>query len=741
MRLRLRLQSQYLLFISIMLSVSILILTSLLMWYNNQASQQVRHASINVMSQGLMVQVKERGKSIVSALAENLVNPFYHYEMESIHGLINNALTNSDVTSVVMFDANGQIQHDGTVLIERFGQSMADADMLATLTFGGDYISQQKNGHLISTHAIRIGDKLLGGVSVTLSLDTVQDNLIKMNAELQNIAQSSTQRQMMIATTVAGVQLVIGLLLGIMLARYMVKPIKQLVLAANRIGEGDYQYRLTMRRCDELGELAVAFNNMNCNLAEHEREISHIAHHDPLTLLPNRLQLNKQLKQAITESRKHNLLMALMLIDLDDFKQVNDTLGHDIGDLLLQQVAERIDHELRGSQDMVTGGDAFKSTSTKTLSRMGGDEFTVLVQGLAHGRDAASVAKRIIHSLQSPFCIDDHLITISASIGITLSPRDGENIRVLLKNADLAMYHAKYQGKNSYAFFNPQLTHKIESFTKTKQELRSALNNGEFELYFQPQVRLDTESVIGAEALIRWQHPTRGWVSPDEFIPIAEECGLIGPIGDWVLDSACRQLQSWRYRQGFPIHIGVNLSAYQLVDGQLQQKLASYLTRYSIDPSSLHLEVTETMLIKDEKGAVRALESLHDMGFPIWLDDFGTGYSSLSHLQRFPLAGIKIDRQFVKNLHLSERDRNLSQVLVTLGSTLGLDVIAEGVENLEQAQLLQRWGCPYGQGYLFFKPMPAIEFEAVLINLSNNAEKAVKSGINQASIGSSGPIS
>lgn len=730
MRLRLRLQSQYLLFISIILSVSILILTSLLMWYNNQASEQVRHASANVMSQGLMVQVEERGKSIVSALAENLVNPFYHYEMESIYGLLNNARANADVTDVVMFDANGLIQHDGTVLIERFGQSMADADMLATLTAGDGYISHLKNGHLMSIHAIRLGDKLLGGVSATLSLGTVQDNLNKMNTELQNIAQNSTQRQVMIATTVAGVQLIIALLLGMVLVRYMVKPIKQLVLAANRVGEGDYQYRLTMKRSDELGELADAFNNMSRNFAEHERKISHIAHHDPLTQLPNRLQLKKQLKQAIMESRRDHSLMALMFIDLDDFKQVNDTLGHDIGDLLLQQVAERIDHELRRNQDMVTEGDAFQSTSTEVLSRMGGDEFTVLLQGLADNSDAAFVAKRIIHSLQPPFCIKDHLITIGASIGITLSPRDGENIEVLLKNADLAMYQAKYQGKNGFAFFNPQLTQKIELFTRTKQELRSALNNGEFELYFQPQVRLDTEGVIGAEALIRWQHPTRGWVSPAEFIPIAEECGLIGQIGDWVLDSACRQLQSWRYKQGFPIHIGVNLSAYQLVDDQLQQKLTRYLTRYSIDPGSLHLEVTETMLIKDERGAIKALESLHDMGFPIWLDDFGTGYSSLSHLQRFPLTGIKIDRQFVKYLHMSERDQKLSQVLVTLGSTLGLEVIAEGVENLEQADLLQRWGCPYGQGYLFFKPMPAIEFEAVLINKRTDYDaKVVKVAI------------
>lgn len=712
---KLYLQAQYQIFISVILTVSVVCLTSLFLWYNNQVLIEVRQASGKVMDTGLMNQVESRGLALTRSLSSNLVNPLYHFRSEAIYRLLQNALSNSDVLSAEVFDNNGIIQHDGTHTIERYGEQVNDTQMVSALLEGESNYKRIVNDQLVVAHPIRIGNKLLGGVRLTLSLEMVHGNIASMNNALKQINEKSRKKEMIIATVVALFSLSASLLMGMILARYLVHPIKKLANAAQRIGEGDYLQTLKLERKDELGELADAFNIMAKNLADHQKEISHIAYHDSLTQLPNRLMLKKVLNEAIAETEDGGSLLALMLIDLDDFKQVNDTLGHDAGDLLLKFAAERIADEVRGLQDIVVRHKSLESTGHHMVSRLGGDEFTVVANGLHNEEDGATIARRIIDSLKKPFVINEQLVLIGASIGITLSPQDGSGAEVLLKNADLAMYQAKYKGKNTYAFFSEHLTEEVERVARVKKELGAALENDEFVLFYQPQISLCDRTISGCEVLIRWNHPEQGLLPPLEFIPVAEECGLIGQIDEWVLENACKQLPVVNNGDA-TISIGVNLSPQQLTDDQLPAKLSSYIERYAIDPRLLHLEITETMLIKDELHAIDTLNKVHDLGFPIWLDDFGTGFSSLSHLQRFPLSGIKIDRQFIRNLNASRRSQQLVQALITLGKMLDLEVIAEGVETEEQAAALKRWECPFAQGFLFHTPMPADHFLDVLAN-------------------------
>ena len=720
---RLYLQSKYQILISIILVVCIFCLTAVLMWISDQVAIEVHEESEKVMNEAMMQQVEERGLAMARGLSSNLVNPLYEYKIEAIYRLLDNALTNKDVLSVIVFDKAGTIQHDGTQEIQRFGEYIGNvADSLRFKSID-DYYSVVQAGQLTIYHPIMIGAQLLGGVSLTISLESVQQKRTALGRTLHTINGKGRKTQLITVISAAVIALVFALLLGAILARYLVHPITQLVQATKRIGKGDYHLKLSLQRKDELGELADSFNSMAHNLLVHQQEVQHIAYHDALTQLPNRLMMKQMLNRAIDETLQCNTLMALMFIDLDDFKQINDTLGHDAGDLLLKHVADRISHELRGEQDLVIRGEQGNSVEQKMVSRLGGDEFTVLVTDLHSEKDAAAIAGRIIDSLKTPFIIDDKIATIGASIGITICPKDGEDSEVLSKNADLAMYQAKYNGKNTYSFYSKQFSTQVEQRAQVKEELLSGLKKDEFELYYQPQVQLIDCSTVGCEALIRWIHPVRGRILPNEFIPVAEESGLIDEVDNWVLESAFKKLREWESKKEINLYIGVNLSPQQLADKQLPQKLDNLSAHYPIDPAKVHLEVTETMLIKDEFNAAAILDDVAKMGFPLWLDDFGTGFSSLSHLQKFPLNGIKIDRKFTQNLSKNKRDQKLVRALVTLGSMLGLKVIAEGVETEQQAQLLRQWGCQYGQGYLYSEPMKEEKLQETFYNANHSLEK------------------
>jgi diguanylate cyclase (GGDEF)-like protein len=423
-----------------------------------------------------------------------------------------------------------------------------------------------------------------------------------------------------------------------------------------------------------------------------EDMIRHQASHDRLTGLPNRLLFDERLSLALAHAHQRGEILAIMFLDLDRFKVINDTLGHAIGDQLLQQVAQRIFGCLKKSD---------------TLARWGGDEFTLILPQINSANDAIKIAKRIIGTLNTPFTCGEQEFHVTTSIGIALAPYDGEDSETLLKNADTAMYRAKQQGKNDFQLYAADMNTQALEQLVLANDLYKALNRGEFLLHYQPQVDLKTGKIVGTEALVRWQHPERGLIPPNQFISLAEETGQIGAIGEWVLHTACAQNRAWQEAGYPPIRVAVNLSARQFQQQNLAQLINRVLAETGLEAQYLEVEITESIAMQDTHVTIAVLDELRAMGVHISMDDFGTGYSSLATLKRFPLHTLKVDREFVKDLTTSSKDAALIQAIVTLGHGLDLDVIAEGVETREQQDFLHSIGCDAMQGYLFSKPLPA----------------------------------
>ena len=423
--------------------------------------------------------------------------------------------------------------------------------------------------------------------------------------------------------------------------------------------------------------------------AELERQLTHQAFHDPLTHLANRTLFLDRLDHAMRRAARSPGGVALLFLDLDDFKRVNDSLGHAVGDQLLVQTSARIAAELRD-------GD--------TLARLGGDEFAILLEDVTDAGLATSVAERVVHALRAPFTVGAKEIYVGVSIGIA-SSHDAENPSDLMRNADLAMYIAKTRGKGGCAVFEPYMHEDVVARLDIEAELRRAIEAEELTLVFQPVVELGQRQLVGVEALVRWTHPTRGVIPPSTFIPIAEEAGLVVPIGRWVLREACRQARRWLDETGQRIHVGVNVSARHVRDPALLDDVQDALTEAGIAPDQLLLELTESVLMRDSDDAEPVLQSLKSLGVTLALDDFGTGYSSLSYLQRFPIDLLKIDRSFVAPMAAASYDPRLVRAIIVLGESLGMRIVAEGIETPRQLEALRALGCSMGQGYLFARPM------------------------------------
>jgi diguanylate cyclase (GGDEF)-like protein/PAS domain S-box-containing protein len=430
-----------------------------------------------------------------------------------------------------------------------------------------------------------------------------------------------------------------------------------------------------------------------------EAELERRASHDLLTGLPNRHTFVDRLGQALlrTKRGKEGRKVGVLFMDLDRFKTMNDSLGHEAGDRLLLTVAERLRNRLRNED---------------VLARFGGDEFAVLLEEVADASETIRVAQRIAESLREPFTVDDHQVNLSTSVGIALgSAHTNDDPEGMLRNADAAMYKAKEQGLGRYAVFDPAMQTRAQERLELEAELRRALEQGEFVLYYQPEVSLYNGSMVGFEALLRWQHPERGLLKPSAFVPLAEETDVIAPIGRWVLEEACRQAKRWEEEHPLasPMTMEVNLSSKQVRRRELARTVEEALTRAGVEAHTLALDITETVLIGASEHNAQALEALKKMGIRLSLDDFGTGYSSLSYLKRLPVDRVKVDRTFVKGLGGNATDTALVRMIIELCHTLGVEVLAEGVETSEQAALLKDMGCDLGQGYYFARPLRSEE--------------------------------
>ncbi|WP_061288445.1 putative bifunctional diguanylate cyclase/phosphodiesterase [Azotobacter vinelandii] len=426
-------------------------------------------------------------------------------------------------------------------------------------------------------------------------------------------------------------------------------------------------------------------------LSKANSELMQLALYDNLTKLPNRMLLADRLGQAIEKARREHKVFAVLFIDLDGFKAINDAYGHHLGDLLLVEVTQRIRGSVRG-QD--------------TIARLGGDELILLTE-IGEPTDAAKIAGKLIETIRQPYSIEHHELFVSASVGIAVYPDDGLAPHELLVNADAAMYHAKEQGRDGYCFFENSMNANTQEQLRLLQDLRHALERDELRLHYQPKLIAPAGPIIGVEALLRWQHPERGLLSPDQFLPLAEKTGLIVPIGNWVLDEACAQIQRWRAAGHTSWNIAVNLSASQFAHAKLIDSVRTALQRHGLEAHNLTLEITESTAMRDADSSLAVLEQLAAMGVGISIDDFGTGYSSLLYLKRLPANELKIDRGFVNELGQGGDDAAIVSAIIALGRTLGLKIVAEGVETPEQQKHLTRLGCNLLQGYLLGRPMPA----------------------------------
>jgi diguanylate cyclase (GGDEF)-like protein/PAS domain S-box-containing protein len=474
----------------------------------------------------------------------------------------------------------------------------------------------------------------------------------------------------------------------------------------HRIQDNNGQWRWILShgkalRCEKQGTvIRIAGTNMDIHERKlNELHVEYLAHHDELTGLPNRVSFNHSLEHAIKQAKRRRAKLAVMFIDLDRFKNINDSLGHDCGDQLLQEISVRLQSSLRDSD---------------IVARLGGDEFVVMVEGWQTSEDLMAVGQKILHAVSRPFILEGQEYDLTTSIGISTYPQHGNDAQELLRHADVAMYRAKELGKNNFQFYTEQMDFNSVDRLRLESALRRAITRDEFCLHYQPVVNLATGYMVGMEALVRWQHPQRGLLAPGEFISIAEETGLIVPIGEWVLRAACEQNRKWQQMGYGPLRVSVNLSARQFQSG-LVGVVARVLEDTGLPAQLLELEITESMVMQNPDQAVRLLNELHDMGIALSIDDFGTGYSSLAYLKRFPIDSLKIDRSFITELPLDTDNAAIIRAIIQMAHGLEIHVVGEGVETAEQAGFLSDQSCDRVQGFHYSRPLAADVFE-IMIN-------------------------
>ncbi len=504
---------------------------------------------------------------------------------------------------------------------------------------------------------------------------------------------------------IAGITLIGLIIITTTLANRLIAPISNLTDVASGIANGEYEGEITINRQDELGLLAQSFNQMIEGIKKSTAELRHAVIHDRLTGLYNRAYFNQELLKLINIfQNKSDYLFAVLFIDLDRFKIINDTLGHETGDRLLIEISHRLKRSVRG-EDLV--------------ARFGGDEFVILLKKIDSLEKANLIAERIQSELSKPINLKQNEVFITASIGICFSDCDYKNVEDFLRDADTAMYEAKSKGKACYKIFKPIMHQKIKQRLELEKDLRGAIKNSEFELFYQPIIELSSQKITGFEALLRWQHPEKGLISPGEFIPVAEETGQIIEIGWWVLQTACSQLMEWEneYRKG--LILSVNISPIQFAQADFTPKIKEIIQEIGFQPQNLILEITESTIIKDLERAKLIIEELIAQNIKIAMDDFGTGYSCLSYLYQLPISKLKIDRSFVQDLEIDRDKLEVIRAIANLGHSLGINLVAEGIETEEQLKIIRELNCTYGQGYLFSKPQTIEKAEALILYQQN----------------------
>jgi len=640
-------------------------------------------------------------------LSKSLVNPVYYNEFSQVEQLFSATKSMPGIKSIYLFDINGSLLHEGKADFPNPNIDIRLSDPVITDIKSGRYVSENSEGNVQITNGIFLGDQLLA----ILRVESTQSDLLEPLEESRTRLQENSQNLILVfSITALSITFVLMVLAGFcswIMADWIAKPIKLLKAQATKLGSGDLQISDRIERPDEIGDLAKSIYTMAADLELQNRSVKYLAFHDPLTGIANRSSFQMDLEDQIVRAAEKKSTCALMFVDIDDFKDVNDSRGHDLGDRTLKTLADRISDGVHGFFE--------NSNLQPCIARIGGDEFTVILPGNKSEKELREIAERILEQVARPVPLESDMHQLSASIGIARYPRDGISASMLLNASDTAMYNSKSAGKGTYRFFEDSMTQDDHGSRQIKSDFKQAIERtDELQLLYQPITNINTGSIYGGEALMRWNHPTMGALEPSQFITVVENNEIALAADLWVIESTLKLLESMNLKQKSNFVISANISASNLGREQFPEAVARLLMQSPINPKHIQLEITETYLHRDEQKALESLTALRNLGVKLWLDDFCTGYSSLKHLHMFPANGIKIDRQFVINLNNSNEDRLLVSAMISLANSFNIGIVAEGIDNQIDRELLMALGCELGQGDLFSKPLPAEEFVALI---------------------------
>ncbi|KRG78864.1 DeoR faimly transcriptional regulator [Stenotrophomonas ginsengisoli] len=649
-------------------------------------------------------EAQRRGISFAGDLALALVNPMYYSDSEQVAKLVNALEAQPLVSYVRVFDARGNLVHDGSETVADFGRRMDDP--LADKALAATQMLLQRTEHVLEvTMPVLLGEQRLGGVRIGIDLDGVRAQQAAAGERLDSGIEAVGRRHLITGLVLLVTLLLLTVVVSLYVQRTLVQPVRSLVTAARRMEQGDYEVELPDAGSnDEIGELVRSFSTMSQAIARHDREVRKLAYTDALTGLSNRLAFRQALESRMVSASAAGQRLALLFVDVDDFKRVNDTLGHEAGDDVLLRFVERINAAVTSH-----GG------SQSLLARFGGDEFVILLGEGDTAANALRLAEVLVAELSKPLSLSGRDVFLGSSIGITLFPDDAADATGLLKNGDIAMYQAKLAGKNCYRYYSRAMDHAVERRVHMEQELRGAWERGELHLVYQPIYRTRDRRLVGVEVLLRWQHPQLGAIPPSVFIQVAEQSGLIEQLGPKVLRAACMEARRWEaVAGGEQLFVSVNVSPRQLRNGDLSDVVVACLAESGLPASRLHIELTETAVIGDEMLAASLLDKLHRHGVKVWLDDFGTGFSGLSHLRQVPVDGVKIDKSFVADMQRDPDDLALTTAIIAMCHALGITVVAEGIEQEAQFDLLAQRSCDLVQGYWLGRPLSSTQLVQLL---------------------------
>ena len=691
---RLNLQARYTVQIAIIIAVIAVSLTLLSAMHFRSMAKEISGVTSDSFATHLHDEVRERGWVLDRNLAPNLAIPLLRLDMRAMREQLQATIAQQDVMFAYVYDVNGKIVHDGSDEVSLYGQNIDES-----LGWPASKLLRAHQrvvgGVLHVVSPVLLGDKTMGAVAIGVSLDSANAKISELEEDIEVLHSKNRRDELRVAGLFTVLSLVLGSLFALFAGYRLAKPMRVLARQAQRVGQGVFEDEIDIQRNDEVGDLANSFRTMSNDLQASNREINFLAYHDVLTGLPNRARFREKLDELCDNCKVHGSLGAVLFVDLDGFKPINDTLGHYAGDALLCEVADRLQQCLRAEpcqEWCLEGGEA------QSVARLGGDEFAIALKGLDDPEDAALVAKRVLAELSTRFRIAGEDVTIGASIGIAICPDHGRDADSLLGFADMAMYSVKRAGKQSYRFYEEFMYESTRDRVHLIRDLRRALDNNELQLRYQPIAVSESGRTVGAEALVRWRHPDRGLMRAGEFIDLAEKSGEIGRLGRWVLDRACHDLAAWRKQGIDEFFVSVNFSSQQMLHDDLPEYVTASLERRGLSTSDIRLEAGEDRFFAEADDDVDLLGAWTAAGFEVWVDQFGSGPASLLNLLRVRPHGVKLSPAFISDITVDPRARQFVEGILSFARMVNLDVCAVGVSSEAAAKWLREHGCRYLQG-------------------------------------------